>query len=252
MQKAINPPIARMGGKSRMRNRIIEMMPEHQTYIELFFGAGWVYFGKEPSKVEVINDIDGELINMFRMSKHHAPEIERIMSYDFHSRDLFDLMKKSNIQIMTEIQRAARYLLLARMSFANLLRNYGYSKLTKPKSIHRDLESISERLKNTYVENLPYQQVIKKYDHKDAFIFADPPYLNTSIKFAELDLTFGFQEHIELRDYLVNAKGKFLLTINDCPEIKSLYKNFRIVEIEVGYSIGKNDHIGKELFVMNY
>ena len=66
----LKPPICRMGGKSKLRKTIIEMIPEHTCYIELFFGAGWVYFGKEPSKVEVINDIDKELINLFKMIKY--------------------------------------------------------------------------------------------------------------------------------------------------------------------------------------
>ena len=66
----LKPPISRMGGKSKLRKTIIEMIPEHSCYIELFFGAGWVYFGKEPSKVEVINDIDKELINLFKMIKY--------------------------------------------------------------------------------------------------------------------------------------------------------------------------------------
>lgn len=252
MHKMLNPPLARMGGKSKLRKTIIEYMPDHDTYIELFFGAGWVYFGKEPSKVEIINDIDGELINMFRMAKYHAPEMERIMAYEFHSRDIFELMKRSNVEVMTEIQRAARYLLLARMSFANKLRNYGYSKLSKPKSIHQDLSYISERLKNTYVENLTYQEILKKYDYEKAFIFADPPYLGTCLKFAEMNIAFGLQEHIELRDYLVNAKGKFLLTINDCEEIRELYKGYKMIEADVNYTVGKNDHVGKELLIMNY
>ena len=79
----LKPPICRMGGKSKLRKTIIEMIPDHTCYIELFFGAGWVYFGKEPSKVEVINDIDKELINLFRMIKHHSPEIERQLEYEF-------------------------------------------------------------------------------------------------------------------------------------------------------------------------
>lgn len=54
----LNPPISRMGGKSKLRKTIINMIPKHTCYVELLFGAGWVYFGKEPSKVEVINDID--------------------------------------------------------------------------------------------------------------------------------------------------------------------------------------------------
>lgn len=248
----LNPPIARMGGKSKLRKRIIELIPEHTTYIEPFFGAGWVYFGKELSKVEVINDIDRELVNMFQMTKHHAPEIERIMEYDFHSRDLFTLMKDSNVKVMTEIQRAARYLLLARMSYANKMGNYGYSPSSKPRSIHRDLSWISMRLKNTYVENLPYQTLLKKYDREDAFIFSDPPYLGTCLKFSEIDIVFGYEEHKELRNLLANCKGKFLLTINDCVEIRELYEGYIILEVNVGYSVGKNDFIGKELIITNY
>jgi len=68
----LKPPISRMGGKSRLRKTIIEMIPEHTCYVELFFGAGWVYFGKDLSKVEVINDVDKELINLFRIIKYHA------------------------------------------------------------------------------------------------------------------------------------------------------------------------------------
>ena len=62
----LKPPICRVGGKSKLRKTIIEMIPEHICYIELFFGAGWVYFGKEASKIEVINDVDRELINLFK------------------------------------------------------------------------------------------------------------------------------------------------------------------------------------------
>ena len=89
----LKPPIPRMGGKSRLRKTILERIPEHTCYIEPFFGAGWVYFGKEPSKVEVINDIDKELINMFRMIKYHAPEIERVLEYEFSGRDMFEEYK---------------------------------------------------------------------------------------------------------------------------------------------------------------
>lgn len=67
----LNPPISRMGGKSKLRKTIIDLIPDHNYYVEVFFGAGWVYFGKQPSKVEVINDIDAELINLFKMIKYH-------------------------------------------------------------------------------------------------------------------------------------------------------------------------------------
>ncbi len=79
----LKPPIVRMGGKSRLRKTIIDMLPEHTCYVELFFGAGWVYFGKEPSKVEVINDIDKELINLFKMIKYNCHEVVIMLDYEF-------------------------------------------------------------------------------------------------------------------------------------------------------------------------
>jgi DNA adenine methylase len=69
------------------------MIPEHICYSEVCFGAGWVYFGKEPSKVEVINDIDKELLNLFRMIKYHAPEFERMLEYEFSGRDILKNIK---------------------------------------------------------------------------------------------------------------------------------------------------------------
>lgn len=106
----LKSPINRMGGKNRLRKTIIEMLPKHICYVELFFGAGWVYFGKDPAKVEVINDIDKELINLFRIIKHHAPEVERMLQYEFSGRDIFEEYKNYSIENLTEINRAVRFL----------------------------------------------------------------------------------------------------------------------------------------------
>ena len=105
----LKPPICRVGGKSKLRNTIIEMIPKHTCYVELFFGAGWVYFGKEESKVEVINDIDSELVNLFKTIKYHSPEIERLLQYEFSGRDIFEEYKNCSIEYLTEIHRAIRF-----------------------------------------------------------------------------------------------------------------------------------------------
>ena len=81
------------------------------------FGAVWVYFGKEPSTIEVINDIDKELINLFKMIKYHSPEIERLLEYEFSGRDIFEEYKNYNINYLTEIHRAIRFLYLIIQSF---------------------------------------------------------------------------------------------------------------------------------------
>ncbi|MBU5293137.1 DNA adenine methylase [Anaerosalibacter bizertensis] len=250
----LKPPITRLGGKSRLRNEIIEMIPEHTCYCEPFFGAGWVYFGKEKSKVEIINDIDKELINLFKMIKYHAPEIERMLEYEFSGRDIFEEYKNYTVEYMTEIHRAVRFLYLISQSFAGKGNNYGYGTNTRPSPqifYKGVLGDIKERLRNTYVENLSFEKILDKYDRDYTFFFCDPPYFET----AGYGVEFGEKEHLLLRDKLKNIKGKFLLTINDHEKTREWYKEFNFKNIEVGYSVS-NKNSGrrkyKELIITNY
>lgn len=250
----MKPPIKRMGGKSKLRKTIINKIPEHKCYIELFFGAGWVYFGKDKSKVEVINDIDKELVNLFKMIKYHAPEIERLIEYEFSGRDIFEEYKNYKIEYLTEIHRSVRFLYLISQSFASKGDNYGYGTTSKPaphifyKGVLNDLK---ERLRNTFVENLSFEKIIDKYDREYSFFFCDPPYFETKGYSAE----FGEKDHLILRDKLKNIKGKFLLTINDHPKVREWYRDFNIEEIEVSYSVSRSKEARKnygELIITNY
>ena len=249
----LKPPICRVGGKSKLRNTIIEMIPKNTCYVELFFGAGWVYFGKEESKVEVINDIDSELVNLFKTIKYHSPEIERLLQYEFSGRDIFEEYKNCSIEYLTEIHRAIRFLYLITQSFAGKGKVYGYATTTKPSQhIFKEvLGEIRERLKNTYVENLSFEKIIDKYDREHSFFFCDPPYFEMS----GYDNKFGEEEHIILLDKLKKLKGKFLLTINDHPKVREWYKDFNIKEVEVNYSVSKDEKGRgkyKELIITNY
>ncbi|MHC1747450.1 MAG: DNA adenine methylase [Cellulosilyticaceae bacterium] len=250
----MKPPIPRMGGKSRLRKKIIERIPEHICYVEPFFGAGWVFFGKEPSKVEVINDIDKELINMFRMIKYHAPEIERMLEYEFSGRDMFEEYKHCTVEYLTEIQRSVRFLYLISQSFASKGGTYGYGTTSRPApQIYYNgvLTGIKDRLRNTYVENLNFSDIITRYDREHTFFFCDPPYFETAGYGSE----FGEQEQLLLRDTLTTIKGKFLVTINDHPQVREWYKDFNIEETKVSYSIAKEQKARKEygeLIITNY
>ncbi|WP_245161272.1 DNA adenine methylase [Clostridium perfringens] len=252
--KMMKPPISRMGGKSKLRKTIIEMIPDHVCYVEPFFGAGWVFFGKTTSKVEVINDVDKELINLFKMIKYHAPEIERMLEYEFSGRDLFEEYKNITLEHLTEIQRAIRFLYLISQSFASRGEHYGYATTTKPapqifyKGV---LTEIKNRLRNTYVENLSFEKIIDKYDREGSFFFCDPPYFET----AGYGNTFGEKEHLLLRDKLKNIKGKFLVTINDHPQVREWYKDFNIKEAKVMYSVSNQASARKEygeLIITNF
>ncbi|MGL4730316.1 MAG: DNA adenine methylase [Clostridium sp.] len=250
----MKPPISRMGGKSKLRKTIIELIPEHTCYVELFFGAGWVYFGKELSKVEVINDIDKELINLFKMIKYHAPEIERQLEYEFSGRDIFEEYKNLTVEYLTEIQRAVRFLYLISQSFASKGGTYGYGTISKPKPqifYCGVLKEIKDRLSNTYVENLSFEKIIEKYDRGHTFFFCDPPYFET----CGYENEFGEKEHLLLKEKLTNLKGKFLLTINDHLKVREWYKDFNIKEVEVSYSISRENKGRKkykELIITNY
>ncbi|WP_294352238.1 DNA adenine methylase [uncultured Clostridium sp.] len=228
-----------MGGKSRLRKKIIEIMPEHTCYVELFFGAGWVYFGKEPSKVEVINDINKELINLFRTLKYHAPEVERLLKYEFSGRDIFNEYKNCTVEYLTEIHRAIRFLYMLNNSFASRGKDYGYSITKKPNQkifMEENLEEVRRRLSNTYVENLSFEKIIKKYDREETLFYCDPPYYET----AGYDSKFGEEEHIKLRDMLSNIKGNFILSINAHEKVREWYKDFNIKEVDVNYSVSKD------------
>ncbi len=250
----LKPPIVRMGGKSRLRKTIIDMLPEHTCYVELFFGAGWVYFAKEPSKVEVINDIDKELINLFKMIKYHGPEVERMLEYEFSGRDIFEEYKNYTIDELTEIQRAIRILYIITQSFAAKGGNYGYGTTRKPSQqifMNKALRDIRERLSNTYVENLSFEKIIDKYDRKHTVFFIDPPYFET----AGYESKFGKEEHLILLEKLKLLKGKFILTINNHPKVREWYKDFNIKETEVLYSISRERFARKkkkELIISNF
>src|ERR1700679_3642080 len=105
-------PLPYIGGKRAIANEIIAIFPEHTTYVEAFAGGAQVLFRKEPSKVEVLNDLDGEIVNFFRVCQQHYEELLRYFRFVVVSREWFDQLKSANPDPLPDIQRAARYLYL--------------------------------------------------------------------------------------------------------------------------------------------
>ena len=246
--KKLKPPISRLGGKSKLREKIIQMLPEHTCYCEPFFGAGWVYFGKEPSKVEVINDMDSNLVNLFRVLKYHPTEIKRLLKYEVNARDTFEYYKGTEME--TDIQKAIQFFYRINNSFASKGQCYGYAPSRPPRQkLSMDFQDIWQRLKNTYIENLDFQEVIFKYDRDYTIFFCDPPYLNVT----GYEVKFEKDDHIRLHSTLAAIEGKFLLTINNHPFIRELYHNYNIVETDTIYStnVTKNKKV-KELIITNF
>ena len=103
-------PLAYIGGKRAIAKAIIAVLPKHITYVEPFAGGAQVFFAKEPSKVEVLNDLDFELINFYRVAQVHYEELIRYMRFTIVSRRYYELLKAINVDALTDVQRASRML----------------------------------------------------------------------------------------------------------------------------------------------
>lgn len=237
-------PLAYMGGKSRMVKTLVPMIHKipHTCYCEPFCGAAWVLFGKDPevSECEIINDADGELVSFWRViQKHYLPFVD-IYRSAIVSRQMFEWHKLERPETLTDLERAARYYYLQRLSFGGKVkgRTFGYSATSAPKldigSIQSDLLAVHMRLARVTVEHLDGMDCVRRYDRKETLFFLDPPYLDV----AGYEVPFPKDRYEELADLLAGIAGRFILTLNNHPQIRETFKRFKIAEIQTSYSTG--------------
>jgi DNA adenine methylase len=248
-------PIAYIGGKNRVANKIIALFPKHTTYVEAFAGGAQVFFHKEPSDVEVLNDLDGEIVNFFRVCQSHHEEFVRYLKYCLVSRKLFALFKAQNPDTLTDIQRAARFLYLQKNAFGGLIltQNYHYCIAQTPNFKPGNLPELTEktyrRLEKVQIECLPYEEILKRYDRPETFFYLDPPYWDRKL----YKFNFTEEDFVKLEERLRKIKGKFILSLNDLPEVRKCFRRFFIKEIAFAYS--SQPKAGKrypELLIANY
>jgi DNA adenine methylase len=234
-------PISYIGGKNRLAKRVIEIFPKHITYVEAFAGGAQVFFHKEPSKVEVLNDLDGEMVNFFRVCQHHYEELLRYFRFSLVSRKWFDLIKAENPETLTDIQRAARHLYLLRNCFASLVRNPVYHRnVIQPPSFNLEtlpqlIEKAHKRLERVQLECAPYEEILRRFDRPTTLFYLDPPYWGRNL----YRYNFGEADFEKLADRLGKIRGKFILSLNDVPEVRALFGHFRIEQVELHYTSQK-------------
>lgn len=248
-------PLSYVGGKNRIAAQIISLFPEHKTYVEGFAGGAQVFFRKERSPVEVINDLDGELVNFYRVCQNHYQELIRTLNFTLLSRLWYSLLVKTPPDVLTDIQRAARYFIIQKCSFGGMVARHNFAvHITHPPSFSpkRIPEMISKsykRLQDVQIENLPFEQAIKRYDRPTTFFYLDPPYHGVEL----YNHNFSDADFVRLKESLQALKGKFLLSINDDSFIRTLFADFKIEEVELFYSLQR--HQGRrytELLIRNY
>jgi len=256
--KKLKAPFGWVGGKSQLATDIVKMMPEHKMYVEVFGGGLNVLYAKEKINLEVINDINGELVNLHRHIRKSPESLSFYLKQFLISRELFDDMKFKRFKPRNDIERAAVYYYLISQSFGSKGDNFAMStkSFRKPKYIYKSFYKWSRRLRNTTIENMSFEKLIKTYDKEGAFFYCDPPYYKTEKYYKNIG-EFGEREHRLLADLLRKSKSKWLVSYNDCEFICELYQGFNILESkEIEYLLGKNAHgkrkVIKEIYICNY
>ncbi|RKE85534.1 DNA adenine methylase [Rhizobium sp. AG855] len=252
-----NPPAPWIGGKRLLSGQIIALIEgcPHRTYIEPFFGMGGVFFRRtRVPKAEVINDRSDEVFNFFRILQRHYPQLMDMMKYQLASRKEFDRLHASDPRVLTELERAARFIYLQRLSFAGKVRGQSFGVCKNASSrfnvanVGAVLEAVHERLAGVVIENLDWLDLVQRYDSPTALFYFDPPYYGHEGAYGRG--MFDSEQYERLADQLARLKGRFVLSINDDPLMRAVFKDFRINELDVEYTASRSRRIRRKELVI--
>jgi len=201
-----------------------------------------VFFHKERSKVEVLNDLDGEIINLFIVVREHYEELIRYFRFMLIGRKWYELLRATDPQILTDVQRAARYLYLLKTSFASRISHPNYHwHVVQPPGLNlarlpQLIENAHKRLERVQLECLPFEQVLAHYDRPATLFYLDPPYYGK--KLYRYNLTDA--DFVKLEEHLRSLRGKFILSLNDVPEVRTLFHRYHLRQVELSYTAQKS------------
>jgi DNA adenine methylase len=257
-------PISYYGGKQKLASTILKLIPEHKLYCEPFVGGAAIFFAKEPSDVEVINDTNRELINFYRVVQHDFVSLEKEIQVSLHSRDLHRRAQviNGNPDMFSEIKRAWAIWVLATQSFASGLdKAWGYDltkgSTSKKVANKRDGFSVDYaiRLQQVQIECTDALRIIESRDSENAFFYCDPPYYNSNCGHYD---GYSLQDFDNLLSLLSRIKGKFLLSSYPSPILKEYTKkqgwyttqlDFRV---SIANNYGKPGKLKTEVLTANY
>lgn len=273
-KKITNSPFRYPGGKFYARKLILESIPSHESYCEVFAGGGSIFFAKQLVKNNVLNDLDFELMNCYRAIKNNVENLIDLLKGIPATKELHTYYKNEYYP-KSDLERAFRYYYLNRTSYSGIMKKancyfgYGDKYSMRPENWPSHLRTCSEKLSNVDLLSLDFDDLL---DHlpEGYFLFIDPPYFNADQdKF--YNCSFSKEDHFRLEKSLYNyrTKFKFLITYDDCDEIRELYSWCNdILNKEWNYTIARTDdqkknlklsdgHIGKrgkgkEIFITNY
>lgn len=243
---ATHPVAPWLGGKRNLAGRITKILDAvpHQTYVEPFIGMGGVFLRRRMRpRCEVINDLGRDVSNLFRILQRHYPQFLEVLRFQLTTRAEFERLCLTDPTTLTDLERAARFLYLQRTAFGGKVsgRNFGVSKDRPGRfnltALEPMLEDVHSRLSGVIVERLDYTAVIDRYDGAETLFYLDPPYWGCETDYGKE--MFDRDDHDRMAQSLGQIRGRFLLSINDVPEIREIFRAFEIAEVRTTYTIAK-------------
>jgi len=266
----INSPFRYAGGKFYARKLILELLPKHSFYIEVFAGGGSLFFAKSKVRRNWLNDKDKDLMNTYKVIQKRPYELIDRLKGEVATKERHTYYK-NRFKPRTSLGKAVRWFYLNRTSYSGIMKlqncyfGYGDKYSMKPENWPRNILRTSSKLQKVKLTSLDFKEVIRDAP-KESFLFIDPPYFNADQdKF--YTCSFRKKDHFELREILkkYSKKFKFILTYDNSPEILELYKWAPIkLEREWHYTINRTDdqkngtsikgarYKGQEIFILNY
>lgn len=234
------PIVPWIGGKRRLAKHILPLFPQHECYVEPFCGAAALFFLKPQSSAEVINDINGDLVSLYRVVQHHLDEFVRQFRWALVSREIYTWLQETPPQVLTDIQRAARFYYLQKLAFGAKVnrRTFGTAATSPPRlnllRLEEDLSQAHLRLARVTIEHLDWRTCMTKYDRPATLFFLDPPYWQTE----GYGVPFAREEYEQLAHAMRTIKGKAILTVNDHPDMRRVFAGFTTKEVAINYTVG--------------
>jgi DNA adenine methylase len=232
------------GGKRNLARRILprlEAIP-HQCYAEPFVGMGGIFFRRrQAAPLEVVNDRSRDVATFFRvLQRHYVPFLE-MLRWQLTVRTEFERLVATDPETLTDLERAARFYYLQRTAFGGkvAVRSFGVSPTTPARfdltRLVPELEALHLRLAGVVIECLPFAELLRRYDRPTTLFYLDPPYWGCEGDYGPL---FARSDFEALADQLARLKGRFLLSLNDVPEVRATFKRFKIERVETTYTLG--------------
>lgn len=231
------PAVSWPGGKSRLVDELLPLVPPHDCYVEPFAGGIALLLAKPRSKLEVLNDVNGDLVNFYRCVRFHTDSLLTELEFVLNSREEFDDFRRQ--PGLTDIQRAARWYYRNKNCFGgDNMNSFGTGALSGG-GAHGSREARMEvirllnlRLDRTVIESEPWEKCVERYDRGSTFFFLDPPYVDGHMKMYS---AWHLADVVSLRERLARIKGRWMVTLNDSPTIRSVFAgcNFATVTRKV-------------------